>query len=78
MLGRIGGYELLEEIGSSHMSVVYRARDSRLGHTVAVKILQDAPARDAECRERFRRGARAQAALSHHAIAVCIDRMSHD
>ena len=71
MLGRIAGYELLEVVGHGGMGVVFRARDSRLGSTVAVKILRDELARNEEYRERFLREARAAASLSHHAIAMC-------
>lgn len=73
MLGRIAGYELLELVGSGGMGHVYRARDSRLGSTVAVKILFDSLARDPEYRERFRREAIAEAKLTHPAIAKCFD-----
>jgi tetratricopeptide (TPR) repeat protein/TolB-like protein len=71
VLGRIAGYELLEEIGRGGMSVVFRARDTRLGHAVAVKILSDELARDVEYRARFLREARAEASLSHPSIATC-------
>jgi len=71
VLGRIAGYELLEVVGHGGMGVVFRARDSRLGSTVAVKILRDELARNEEYRERFLREARAAASLSHHAIAMC-------
>ena len=71
MLGRIAGYELLELVGSGGMGHVYRARDSRLGSTVAVKILLDSLAKDPEYRERFTREARTEARLDHPAIAKC-------
>ena len=73
MLGRIAQYELLERIGEGGMGVVYKARDSRLEKLVAVKILLDEFARDAEYRARFLREARAEASLNHPGIAMCFD-----
>jgi serine/threonine protein kinase len=49
---RLGSYEIFSVIGGG-MGVVYRARDSRLGRDVAIKVLPDAFARDAERMLRF-------------------------
>src|SRR5436309_3527550 len=73
MLGRIAEYELLELIGRGGMGAVFKARDPRLDRVVAVKILPDELGRNAEYRARFLREARAEALLSHPAIATCFD-----
>lgn len=73
MLGRIAKYELMERIGEGRMGVVFRARDARLGSALAVKILREEFARDAEYRARFEREASAAANIQHAAIANCFD-----
>jgi eukaryotic-like serine/threonine-protein kinase len=69
---RLGPYEVLAPIGTGGMGEVYRGRDTRLGRSVAIKIL---PARlaDSERRERFEREARAVSALSHPHICSLYD-----
>ena len=62
---RIGRYEVLGELGTGGMAVVYRARDARLERDVAVKVLHPHLAKDAESRARFEREARAAARLRH-------------
>jgi serine/threonine protein kinase len=66
---RLGPYEILEAIGAGGMGVVYRAGDSRLGRDVAIKVLSDAFAHDAERMVRFQREAKLLAALNHRSIA---------
>ena len=66
---RLGGYEILDRIGSGGMGEVYRARDPRLQRDVAVKVLPP-HATSAEWRARFEREARTAAALSHPNIAT--------
>ena len=73
MIGRIAGYELLEKIGEGGMGAVFKGRHPRLDSVVAVKILLDELARDAEYRARFLREARAEASLHHSSIAGCFD-----
>jgi serine/threonine protein kinase len=62
---RIGPYEIQSLLGAGGMGEVYRARDSRLGRDVAVKVLPAAFAQDKERLRRFETEARAVAALNH-------------
>jgi serine/threonine protein kinase/Tol biopolymer transport system component len=62
---RLGSYEIVALIGSGGMGDVYRARDTRLGRDVAIKILPEAFTADADRRARFEREARLLAALNH-------------
>jgi len=64
---RLGPYEILAPIGSGGMGQVYKARDTRLGRVVAIKILKD------QFSERFEREARAVAALNHPNISQLYD-----
>ena len=66
---RIGPYEIVASLGAGGMGEVYRARDPRLGREVAIKVLPEAVALDAERLARFEREARVLAALSHAGIA---------
>jgi len=70
MLGR---YELLEQVGSGGMAVVYRGRDSALDREVAVKLLHPHLAQAPESRARFSREARAVARLAHPSIVEIYD-----
>ncbi len=66
MVGRtLGHYEIVDELGSGGMGVVYRARDPRLGREVAIKVLPEHVATDADRLSRFEREVKAVAALSH-------------
>ena len=67
---RLGAYEVLALIGAGSMGEVYRARDSRLGREVAVKILTASFATDADRLRRFEQEVRAAAALNHPNIVV--------
>ena len=68
---QVAGYRLAEQIGRGGMAVVYRAHDSRLDRTVALKILAPALAEDEAFRQRFIRESRAAAAVDHpHIIPV--------
>ena len=62
---RLGPYELLGLLGAGGMGEVYKARDTRLDRTVAIKVLSEPFAADPDRRERFEREARAVAALNH-------------
>lgn len=73
MLEQVAHYNLLELVGAGGMGEVYRARDTRLGRTVAVKVPPDTIVRDARRRGRFLRDARAATAISHPSIATLFD-----
>jgi Tol biopolymer transport system component/predicted Ser/Thr protein kinase len=70
----VGPYEVLSLIGSGGMGEVYKARDTRLGRTVAIKILHTP---DADLRQRFDREARLVASLQHPHICSLIDVGEH-
>jgi len=70
---RLGPYEIIAPIGTGGMGEVYRARDTRLGRDVAVKVLAERFSGDAELRARFAREAQAVAALSHPNILAIHD-----
>src|SRR5688500_13127013 len=70
---RLGPYEIVAPIGEGGMGEVYRATDTRLDRTVAVKILPDAVASDPERRSRFAREARAIASLAHPHVCALHD-----
>jgi eukaryotic-like serine/threonine-protein kinase len=61
---RLGPYEVLSPAGAGGMGEVYRARDTRLGRVVAIKVLPSALAQDAERRRRFEQEARSISKLS--------------
>jgi Tol biopolymer transport system component len=66
----LGPYEILESVGAGGMGEVYRARDSRLGRQVAIKILPPALARDEVRLARFEREARLCSSLNHPNIVT--------
>jgi eukaryotic-like serine/threonine-protein kinase len=66
---RIGHYEVVGTIGSGGMGEVYRARDTKLGRDVALKVLPDAFAHDTDRLARFKREAQVLASLNHRHIA---------
>ena len=70
---RLGPYEILSAIGAGGMGEVYKARDTRLDRTVAIKVLPAHVAADPEVRQRFEREARAVAALNHPHICILYD-----
>src|SRR5215211_7175626 len=67
---RLGSYEILSTLGAGGMGEVYRARDTRLDRDVAIKILPEAFAADAERVARFQREAKVLASLNHPNIAI--------
>jgi len=75
---RLGPYEILSPLGAGGMGEVFKARDTRLGRLVAVKVLAGRHAEDAAMRERFEREARAISALSHPGICTLFDVGEHE
>src|SRR5580704_14019058 len=74
---KTGPYEILAPLGAGGMGEVYRARDTRLGRDVAVKVLPESFARDNDRLRRFEREARAVATLSHPNILAVFDIGEH-
>src|SRR5580698_9828401 len=70
---RLGPYEILAAIGAGGMGEVYKARDTRLDRTVAIKILPEALAADPQFRDRFDREARTISQLDHPHICTLYD-----
>ena len=70
MFETLGQYKILDRIGAGGMGELFRARDTRLGRTVAVKVISAEVAGDPSRRERFLQDARAATTLSHPNIAT--------
>src|SRR3989475_5378122 len=71
MIGtRLAHFEITAHLGTGGMGEVYQATDTKLGRSVAIKLLPEAFARDAERVARFEREARALASLNHPHIAA--------
>ena len=75
---RLGPYDIVAPLGAGGMGEVYRARDTRLGREVALKVLPEGFAADPDRLARFEREARAVAALSHPNILALFDFGSHE
>src|SRR5712691_8273988 len=67
---RLGPHEILAQIGAGGMGEVYRARDTKLGRDVAIKVLPAALAQDPDRLARFEREAKVLAAMNHSNIAI--------
>ena len=67
---KLNQYEVVEAIGAGGMGEVYRARDTKLGRDVAIKVLPEVFAQDQERLDRFEREARLLAQLNHSNIAT--------
>jgi Tol biopolymer transport system component len=74
----LGPYEILDAIGAGGMGQVYRARDTRLGRTVAIKVLSSEFSSRVESRERFEREAQTISNLNHPHICTLHDVGRHD
>src|SRR5918995_855969 len=70
---KLGAYEVIAKVGEGGMGEVYRARDTRLDRTVAIKVLPPQIAGGGEFRERFEREARAISQLNHPHICTLYD-----
>ena len=70
---RLGPFEIADQIGAGGMGEVYRATDTRLDRTVAIKVLPEHLASDPQRRERFEREARAVSSLNHPHICTLHD-----
>jgi serine/threonine protein kinase len=75
---RLGPYEILSPLGAGGMGEVYRAKDTRLDRTVAIKVLASHLSQDSEVKQRFEREARAISSLSHPHICALYDVGSED
>jgi len=75
---QLGPYEIVGLLGAGGMGEVYKARDTRLDRTVAIKVLPAHVAADPDVRQRFEREARAVAALNHPHICSLYDVGSQD
>ena len=75
---RLGPYEVQALIGAGGMGEVYRARDSRLDRTVAIKVLPSHHSSDPALRQRFEREARTISKFSHPNICTLHDVGNHD
>ncbi len=70
---RLGNYEVLSSLGAGGMGEVYRAKDTRLGREVAIKVLPERLSQDSELRQRLEREAKTISQLQHPNICTLFD-----
>jgi eukaryotic-like serine/threonine-protein kinase len=70
---RLGPYQIVAPLGAGGMGEVYKARDTRLERTIAIKILPEHLVRNSESRQRFEREAKAISSLNHPNICTLYD-----
>ncbi len=75
---RLGPYEIVSALGAGGMGEVYKARDTRLDRTVAIKVLPEHVASDPELKQRFEREAKTISSLNHPHICTLYDVGSQD
>src|SRR5271169_7036854 len=75
---KLGPYEIQSPLGAGGMGEVYRARDTRLGRTVAIKVLNSTVVTSPELKQRFEREARIISRLNHPHICTLHDVGHHD
>src|SRR5215475_9174945 len=75
---KLGPYEVISPLGAGGMGEVYKARDTRLGREVAIKVLPQHLSSSEEMRQRFEREAKAISQLSHAHICALYDVGSHE
>ena len=75
---QLGPYEIVSAIGAGGMGEVYKARDTRLDRTVAIKVLPEHVASDPDLKQRFEREAKTISSLNHPHICTLHDIGSQD
>ncbi|MDP9361723.1 MAG: protein kinase [Acidobacteriota bacterium] len=75
---RLGSYEIVSRIGAGGMGEVWRARDSKIGRDIAVKVLPASFAADADRLQRFEQEARAAGTLDHPNLVTIYELGTHD